>query len=207
VEKKISKFLERLSSRLEDTSGTIELIRTQGVSVLKTERDHWIQFGSFHLSEIYANSLEIKKMIRHHGEYNDDPSQFMYDILGLMSDLFSHSAIFYIYFGAIETTLDESSEYKERKVRRSYRRKLGVSETNTIKKIALEWAWERHIDDKSGIIASIYLDASNIVDQLTTITRANQKAETQYVFMYDVCLRLLSLNTSYLTLKRNWLWP
>ncbi|MBL0381988.1 MAG: hypothetical protein JKP90_20685 [Desulfofustis sp. PB-SRB1] len=106
----ISLFLQRAGIKLKDGSGSVEIISTSGTSILDEKIEHWVEYGVSNFDEIYLNVSDIVSMINCFESYEDDPSQFMYDIRAVLDDLSFHSSIYGIYFHNI-SNLFEYGDY------------------------------------------------------------------------------------------------
>ena len=106
MEQKIREFMTLVSEQLRRSPGSIEMIRTCGTSALEEASPHWIEFAVSNLMEIHANVGSMIDMIRRFAEYDDKPSQFMYDFTEIMDDLAFHAAVFNVYFFSIEGVIE-----------------------------------------------------------------------------------------------------
>jgi hypothetical protein len=107
----ISLFLQRAGIKLKDGSGSVEIISTSGTSILDEKIEHWVEYGVSNFDEIYLNVSDIVSMINCFESYEDDPSQFMYDIRAVLDDLSFHSSIYGIYFHNISNLFEYGELY------------------------------------------------------------------------------------------------
>jgi predicted RNA-binding protein len=99
----INKFFSFVCDSLKKSSGSVEIIKTSGVSVLDNEAAHWINYGAENLEEIFTNVDQIIKSFQSFNEYNDISSQFMPDIMAILDDFAFHAAVFGVYYFSFET--------------------------------------------------------------------------------------------------------
>jgi|AVFP01.1.fsa_nt_gi hypothetical protein len=157
----ISLFLQRAGIKLKDGSGSVEIISTSGTSILDEKIEHWVEYGVSNFDEIYLNVSDIVSMINCFESYEDDPSQFMYDIRAVLDDLSFHSSIYGIYFHNISNLFEYGELYLGSLETKNYLDE-NINNDSIFSDIAFSWDVQINLKDKIKIIREIYCYCLNV---------------------------------------------
>ena len=106
--------LKEVCENMASSYGSIDLVKTEGVSVLGKECAHWVEFGASNLYEICMRADDIQAMLVNYDRYDDVKEQFMPDLFAILDDLIYHSSIFNIYYNsAIKRFLRDSGNKQD----------------------------------------------------------------------------------------------
>lgn len=105
----VKQFFNKLSDNLKNSTGSIDIIVTSGTSVLFEHADEWIRFGASNLTEIYDALKEIIAMFSHYEADKTSQEPPGNELFATLQDLAYHSAIFGVYFFAIENSFEEKN--------------------------------------------------------------------------------------------------
>ena len=92
--------LKEVCENMASSYGSIDFVKTEGVSVLGKESEYWVEFGASNLYEICMRADDIQSMLANYDGYDDVKEQFMPDLLAVLDDLVYHASIFNIYYNS-----------------------------------------------------------------------------------------------------------
>ncbi len=132
--------------------GSIDLVKTEGVSVLGKEGEYWVEFGASNLYEICMCADDIQSMLVNYDGYDDAKKQFMPDLLAVLDDFVYHASIFNIYYNsAIKRFLRDSGnqQYIDGKELSNYMERVAIAN------IAGDWEINLSTAQKKDIILQL----------------------------------------------------
>jgi hypothetical protein len=100
-------------------------------------------------------------MINCFESYEDDPSQFMYDIRAVLDDLSFHSSIYGIYFHNISNLFEYGELYLGSLETKNYLDE-NINNDSIFSDIAFSWDVQINLKDKIKIIREIYCYCLNV---------------------------------------------
>lgn len=102
MNKELKVFFENMCKSLKNSPGSIDMVFTAGTSILSEKAVDWSDFGISNIAEIHLAIEEIKGMCKNHQTLQDLSKSSLDDLFATLQDIAYHSAIFGIYFFAIE---------------------------------------------------------------------------------------------------------
>jgi len=200
MDNKIEVFFKNICDNLKNSSGSVDIIVTTGTSALLERSNEWMSCGISNLSEIHGALKDIRNILSQY-EPNDSSRELSVDdLFATLQDLAYHSAIFSVYFFAIENVfegkiidLNTSKEDKESRGTFEMRAvpKCGCGDTDNSKNT-------KHFEN-------IVLEASKAFGAFDVVfSNTIENYSHKLSCLYELQRSLLSLQSIFIDFKKMW---
>ncbi len=184
-------LLEEACGAIQESFGSIDLIKTAGVNILKSEGQDWIDFGASNLQEMCIRANEIRSMLINYNNYDDTKKQFMPDVLAILDDLAYHASIFNIYYNSALRSMSVNSG----KIQSIFHEKLKYDLFDVEKdKITNDWEFNLSETRKKEFIFNLYKLSSLLCFFCSDINNLSHEAFTLIDKMHYVSAKLIFLS-------------
>ena len=194
-------FFTNICDNLKNSSGSVDIIVTTGTSVLLERSDDWISYGISNLSEIHAAIKDIMDILR---EYEPDDSSRelpVDDLFAVLQDLAYHSAVFGVYFFAIESIFEEKIiDLNSPKTDKESRGTLEI-------RVAIPKCDSGDTDNSknTGRFENIALEANKAYVAFDVVfSKDIENYPHKLSCLYELQRSLLSLQTIFIDFKKRW---